>query len=137
MYTHGEYSPGNPKRADYQTADAAWYVNLKELAKKNRSNPTEAEKYLWNAIRAEFPHTKFRRQHIIGDFIVDLVSIRFRLIIEIDGEYHNVPEQQQYDEHRTIWLERNNFKVIRFTNEQVLYHIQDVLNEISNYIQEY
>ena len=63
---------------------------------------------------------KFRRQHIIGDYIVDFVCLEKMLVIEIDGEYHNEWEQQINDEERTEWLHKRGFNVIRFTNAEVI-----------------
>ncbi|MCQ2242781.1 MAG: endonuclease domain-containing protein [Bacteroidaceae bacterium] len=124
------YSP------DFHTADKAWYLRLKELAKHNRQNPTEAESAMWDIIRKEFPKIKFRRQHIIGDFIVDFVSLRHKLVIEIDGGYHSTKEQKEYDESRTMWLNKNNLQVIRFTNEEVLFDTQNTLSILAKKFKE-
>ena len=72
------------------------------------------------------------RQHVIGDYIVDFVCRDDGLVIEVDGTYHAEREQQMDDEIRTHDLEKMGFRVIRFTNEEVLYDIEAVLEEIEN-----
>ncbi len=73
---------------------------------------------------------KFRRQHVIGDFIVDFVALHSKLVIEVDGGYHNTLEQQEADRLRTEFLNQADFKVIRFSNDDVLHDADRVLNEI-------
>ncbi len=122
---------------EYKTSDPAWYHILKELAKKNRKNPTLAESRMWDLLRKNFPDIKFRRQHIIGDYIVDFVSLYHNLVIEIDGGYHNQAEQAEYDELRTKWLDKhNNLTVIRFTNEEVLFNSEAVISTLSERLKE-
>ena len=74
----------------------------------------------------------FRRQHIIGNFIADFACLPKKLVIEIDGGYHQLPEQQVSDEERTKWLEEQGFKVIRFTNEEIIGDIETVLTKIKD-----
>ena len=81
--------------------------------------------------------TRFLRQHIIGGYIVDVVSLSDGLVIEVDGAYHAEHEQMEMDEARTYALEQMGFKVIRFTNEEVLYDTQNTLDEIMSKIEEY
>ena len=76
----------------------------------------------------------FRRQHVIGDYIVDFICLKQRLIIEIDGGYHNDIVQQQEDRIRQNWLESMDYKVIRFTNEEVFYNIETVISTIKGNI---
>ena len=122
---------------EYKTSDPAWYPLLKELAKKNRKNPTLAESRMWDLLRENFPDIKFWRQHIIGDYIVDFVSLYHNLVIEIDGGYHDSAQQAEYDELRTKWLDKhNNLTVIRFTNEEVLFNSEAVLSTLSERLQE-
>ena len=60
---------------------------------------TPQELKLWNLVRnSQFENTKFKRQYPIGKYIVDFVAIQKILVIELDGEGHNTPEQQKYDE---------------------------------------
>lgn len=115
---------------NYQTADPLNYGLLKENARKNRQQMTLAETVLWNELRGNGLGVKFLRQHIIGDYIVDFVCKQTGLIIEVDGGYHSTPEQQQLDDLRTDFLHSQGFHVIRFTNDEVLYDTERVLEEI-------
>ncbi|GAA4339000.1 hypothetical protein GCM10023184_35830 [Flaviaesturariibacter amylovorans] len=73
---------------------------------------------------------KFRRQHVIGNYIVDFVCLKRKLIVEVDGDIHLAPSQQRYDEDRTEFLEANGFRVIRFWNDAVLERLDAVLDTI-------
>ena len=95
---------------------------------------TDAESLLWHYLRQEQLGVRFRRQHVIGDYIVDFISLKQRLIIEIDGGYHNDIVQQQEDRIRQNWLESMGYKVIRFTNKEVFYHIETVISIIKDNI---
>lgn len=118
----------------YKTADLLNYDILKQNARENRHNMTEAESALWQYIRSEQLGYKFLRQHVIGDYIVDFLCRETNLIIEIDGEYHLEGEQQQLDLIRTQWLEERGYKVIRFTNDDVLFNIDKTIEIIKNNI---
>jgi very-short-patch-repair endonuclease len=76
----------------------------------------------------------FRRQHVLLDYIPDFVSLAKRLVIEIDGGYHLEGEQPQRDAERTFELSEQGFKVLRFTNEEVLGDIDKVLDTITKEI---
>ena len=112
------------------TADPRLYGVLKDFAEENRKNPTEAECVLWNTLKAKGVGLKFRRQHIIEDFIVDFFCNEKKLTIELDGGYHRVPEQMKKDEERTARLQELGYTELRFTNEQVLCDIDNVIKEI-------
>jgi len=118
----------------YEMADPITYSLLKEFANKNRQKPTEAESILWDQLKGNFFGCHFRRQHIIGPFITDFACLKKKLIIELDGGYHQLPEQQTSDKERTEWLESKGFKVLRFTNEEVTFNTQRVLESIKTYI---
>jgi len=115
-------------------ADPIMYSLLKDYAAENRKKPTEAESILWDCLRGNFWGVHFRRQHIIGMFIADFVCISHKLIIELDGKYHQLPDQQISDEERSKWLESKGFKVMRFSNEEVTNDIDHVLTAIKVYI---
>lgn len=119
---------------DYQTADPSLYERLKAYAKSNRNNATQAESILWELVRANQLGKPFKRQHIIGDYIADFICIPSKLIVELDGGYHQLPEQKDSDEWRTEWLQKHGYKVIRFTNEEVLGDIKRVLETIKRSI---
>ncbi len=114
----------------FKTAHPFNYDILKENAKENRKHQTEAEAALWEVLRANQLGEKFRRQHVIGDFIVDFVALNSKLIIEVDGAYHNDAEQMEADKLRSDFLNEAGFKVLRFTNEQVLQDTDNTIKEI-------
>jgi ATP-dependent DNA helicase RecG len=114
----------------YRTARPSTYKLMKELQQENKKNSTEAERILWEYLRGKKLNTKFRRQHIIDEFIVDFVCLEKNLVIEVDGGYHNHIQQQEIDEIRTLILKDLGFKVIRFPNAQVIGDIDSVINEI-------
>ena len=105
---------------------------LIEEAKRMRKEPTDAEATLWELLRDKKLGDKFRRQHLIDDFIVDFVCLSKNLVIEVDGGYHNDPTQKEYDQQRTLYLSEKGFKVIRFTNEEVLGNTEAVLTKIKD-----
>ena len=70
---------------NYKTASPYGYDLLKAFARENRKNPTLAEQVLWNHLHNKTLGVKFLRQHIIGDYIVDFVSLECCLVVEVDG----------------------------------------------------
>ncbi len=106
------------------------YQLLKEYAIRIRKNPTECERLMWQVLRGNRLSVKFRRQHIIGDYIADFACVSAGIVIEVDGGYHNNAEQKQEDEIRTNFLNERGFKVIRFTNKQVLNNLDYVISTI-------
>ena len=74
----------------------------------------------------------FLRQYIIGDYITDFACLEPKLVIEVDGGYHSEPRQVEDDAIRQEWLERQGFKVIRFTNEEVEFDIDNTINIIKS-----
>jgi very-short-patch-repair endonuclease len=119
----------------YQNADPFYYGQLKVWAKEMRAKPTEAEAILRDNVRANNLGHKFLYQYIIGQFIVDFLCPDSKLVIEVDGGYHSEIEQEYDDEQRSLWLEKMGYKVIRFSNEQVISDIDNVLKEIKKYLQ--
>ena len=114
----------------YQTARPSTYKLMKELQQENKKNSTEAERILWECLRGKKIDFKFRRQHIIDEFIVDFVNLEKNLVIEVDGGYHNSLQQTEIDEIRTLILKDLGFTVIRFSNEQVIGDIDNVISHI-------
>jgi very-short-patch-repair endonuclease len=102
---------------------------LIEAAREMRQYPTEAEVVLWEALRRkQIDGFRFRRQHVIHTFIVDFYCPEVKLVVEVDGEIHL--SQTEYDAYREDVLAQMGYTVLRFTNEQVLGGINDVLMEI-------
>ena len=107
------------------------YALLKEYAIDNRKNPTEAENILWQALRNNQLGVKWRRQHLVLDFIVDFICLEKSLIIEVDGGYHNAPEQQKADKLRDKILSENGYTIIRLTNDEVIANLDATLAKIN------
>jgi type I restriction enzyme R subunit len=102
-----------------------------ERMKELRKNETNAESVLWNLLRAKrFHGKKFRRQHAIGVYIVDLYCDEAKFVIEIDGSIHDSDEAKQYDRERQQDLERAGYRIFRVRNERVLEDPGLVLKDI-------
>ena len=109
-----------PKRSNSKTMHRAGEL---------RREPTPAERKLWAYLRGDkLNGVNFRRQHAIGNFIVDFVSVKKKLVIELDGSQHL--EQAEYDIERTRSLESQGYKVIRFWNNDVMNDINGVIRVI-------
>ena len=118
------------KEASFKTASPDRYGLLKEYARYNRREMTESEGLLWNLLRKSIRNYRFRRQHPIGGYIADFICLPIRLVIEVDGGYHNTPEQQTEDQWRTEFLESRGYRVLRIKNEEVTADIKEVLKKI-------
>ncbi|QJD80665.1 endonuclease domain-containing protein [Spirosoma rhododendri] len=104
---------------------------MKELRRELRQRQTEAETILWGLLRdRKVVGAKFRRQHSFGYFIVDFYCQAYRLVIELDGSVHNSPEARLADEEREGVLRDLGVLVIRFSNDEVLYDVNHVLEKI-------
>ncbi len=101
---------------------------LTAAARKLRNNPTDAEQHLWSVIRRKHLGVKFRRQAVIGRFIVDFVCFERKLAIEVDGGQH---AQNPEDRSRDAWLKKEGFHVLRFWNHEVLQHREGVVQKIT------
>jgi methylmalonyl-CoA mutase len=111
-------------------ADPLVYARLKEFALAHRKEATVAESVLWDRLSNKKEGYKFRRQHIIGQFIADFVCLQKGLVIEVDGNYHQLPEMKFSDEERTRALRDLGFDVLRFNNNDILYHGDEVIEKI-------
>ena len=109
---------------------------LKENARKNRLCQTDAEIVLWEYLRRNALGVRFRRQFIIGDFIADFACIEKRLVVEVDGQYHLTDEQIEEDRKRTYHISQLGFRVIRFTNEEIMTNINKVITTIKTNLHE-
>jgi len=98
-------------------------------ARELRQPQTPAEAKLWACLSSrQVGGFKFRRQHPIDRFIVDFYCPACRLVIEIDGDTH--AEQVEYDQARTSWLSEQGYHVIRFSNREVVQHLDEVIEVI-------
>lgn len=116
----------------WKTADPKYYRHLKDEIARLKSNMTECEKILWQELKSKKLGVKFRRQHMVGQFIPDFVCLSIKLIIEVDGEIHKI--KKEYDEGRTYQLEELGYKVIRFTNEEIKNNLGKVMEKIKKEI---
>jgi very-short-patch-repair endonuclease len=106
--------------------------DLTSLARKLRREQTPAERTLWRQLsNRKVMDAKFRRQHPIGDYIVDFVCLERRLVIELDGGHHNDPQAVVADEERTRRLEMAGYRVLRFWNNEIEGNLAGVLESIA------
>jgi very-short-patch-repair endonuclease len=102
----------------------------REFAHRMRTQPTDAERVLWQRLRHDITlaGSHFRRQALIGGYIVDFASRKAKLAIELDGGQHDW--QQVADASRTRSIEARGYRVLRFWNNEVLGNLEGVLSEI-------
>jgi very-short-patch-repair endonuclease len=99
-----------------------------QRARQLRRDSTDAERRIWSALRDRRLATyKFRRQHPIGEFIVDFACTRYQLVIELDGGQH---ADSTADARRTAWLESQGWTVMRVWNNDVVGNINGVVEAI-------
>ena len=104
--------------------------NIK-YAKQMRSNMTDAESKLWYYLRAKrFYGLKFKRQVLIGEYIVDFLSKEKNIVIELDGGQHNEDDNIVKDNERTKYLESQGYIVIRYWNNDIMQNIDAVLSDL-------
>jgi very-short-patch-repair endonuclease len=101
-----------------------------QRARDMRHPLTPAEQKVWARVRNQQLGLKIRRQQVIGRFIADFYCAEARLVIEIDGDSHAAPDQAEYDAARTAWLEARGYRVVRFSNNAVAMHLEQVLEAI-------
>ena len=107
--------------------------SLKPYRKQLRKNLTPAEATLWKFLqRSQLEGRKFRRQHSVGNYILDFYCPEEKLCIELDGAGHFTDAGVEYDQARTAYLNSLNIKVIRFENKLVFKRLEAVLEEIRN-----
>ncbi len=122
---------GKAQHEYFETADPFYYKLLKEFSKQHRNKSTETENILWQQIRdKQLDGIKFRKQHIIDKYIADFISLENKLIIEVDGSIHQLPENKENDEQRTQRLNELGYTVIRFSNNEVLHKLDIVTTAI-------
>lgn len=124
----------NEKKFVFETAEETSYDLLKQYANENKMFMTDAERLLWNLLKAKGIGYKFRRQHIIGEYIADFANLHYKLVVEVDGKYHFKGDQPVADDIRTSDLNKMGYTVIRFTNDEVLNNIHQVEWQIKNVI---
>jgi cyclase len=106
-----------------------------ENAKALRNRVTTSESLLWEHLKSKQLGIKFRRQHPIANYIADFYCHEIKLIIELDGSIHQLPEVLANDIERQKNLESFGITVIRFTNKELQHNLNAVLNKIKETIQ--
>jgi len=109
---------------------SSFRFSLLLTARELRKKQTPAEKMLWAQLRRKLQKLKFYRQVPIDRYIVDFYCPEKHLIIEVDGGIHNTADQMDHDEIRTEIITALGFRIIRFSNEEVLQHLRMVLQRI-------
>ncbi|WP_420129431.1 endonuclease domain-containing protein [Longimicrobium sp.] len=105
---------------------------VRQAAREMRKNPTPAEKALWRVLRNRAVNgLRFRRQHTLDGLVLDFYCPEVRLCVELDGDVHDAPEQQERDAARTAHLQARDIRVLRFRNEEVLSDMRSVLTLIA------
>jgi very-short-patch-repair endonuclease len=103
----------------------------RQNAKSMRREMTDAERRLWNELRAHrLMGLGFRRQVPIAGYIVDFACVDHRLVVEVDGSQHGNDRDLEYDAERTSRLRADGWTVLRFWNDEVLRSINDVCDGI-------
>ena len=110
-------------------------IETKDLRRRLRKEETPAEKVLWEALRnRKLNGEKFTRQHGIGSYVADFHCSKHKLVIELDGGIHLRKDVVERDKVRSEFIEAWDITIIRFTNEEVLNGLADVLDEIEKYL---
>ncbi len=104
------------------------HPETRERAKQLRADLTEPERTLWNVLRANRLGVKFQRQVVLAPYIADFAARSERLVIELDGDTH--AGREAYDEARTRSLEAWGYRVLRFTNSEVMTNLEGVTRSI-------
>jgi len=103
-------------------------------ARQLRKELTPAERKLWAVLRNDQLGVSFRRQHAIGPYIADFCCIKKKLIVELDGSQHL--EQVEYDNARTVYLETQGYRVLRFWNNEIQKDLNGVVSKIQLALEE-
>ena len=109
-------------------------TEMRLRAQELRKDATDAERKFWRNIRARQLGVFFHRQRVVGPYICDFVSIDGNLIVEVDGSQHFLETGQVRDKKRDEYLKSLGFKVLRFSNRDVMNNIKGVMEVISGHI---
>lgn len=108
---------------------------LRSRRRDLRNNSTSAEAVLWTMLKnSQLEGLKFRRQHSFGSYILDFYCPSKKLVVELDGSIHHDPDQLEYDERRTDFLNSNGLTVIRIENKNVFNNPGMVLDYIRQHL---
>ena len=104
-------------------------IEQRDFARQLRSNATDAERAMWRQLRQrQLNGHKFRRQHAVGEYIVDFACVERKLAVELDGSQHMT--NTSYDTTRTNALEEQGYRVLRFWNNDVFGNMDGILTII-------
>ena len=107
------------------------HAKMKRIRRKLRNNLTPAEATLWLSLKnKQLAGRKFRRQVSFSSYIVDFYCPKEKLVIELDGLYHDMKRRKAYEKKREVYLKNLGLKVIRFRNPQVYEELEEVLKMI-------
>jgi very-short-patch-repair endonuclease len=94
---------------------------IRSHAREMRKEPTRSEDRIWSWLRnRRFGNYKFRRQHPLGDYILDFYCAELKICIELDGAVHEIDAVAERDKERTRYLERQGIEVLRLENEELI-----------------
>jgi very-short-patch-repair endonuclease len=106
----------------------------KEFARFLRKHQTACEEKMWRLLRnKQFKNLKFRRQHVVGGFVVDFYCNQYKFAVEIDGGIHM--RRKGYDELRDEALESKGIHLLRVSNPEIENDEEMVIRRISEYIE--
>ena len=108
---------------------------MQARARQLRREMTPQERHLWYDFLADYP-VRFRRQKVIGDYIVDFYCHQARLVIELDGSQHFNPEEAAYDRRRSEVLEGLGIEVVRYANNQVNEAFREVCEDVDRRVRQ-
>ncbi len=108
--------------------------SLKPRRRQLRNRSTTEEKLLWNKLRMKKLGYKFVRQYSVAGYVIDFYCPAKRLAIEIDGGYHLTKSQQIYDNYRTRYIRSADIKEIRFSNNEIIRNIDEVIKKIITFL---
>jgi len=101
------------------------------LRRQLRKNTTEAEKIFWSKVaRRQFYNLKFRKQHGIGNYIVDFYCSEKKFIVEIDGDTHAENDGRKKDEIRSKYLLSLGYNIVRYNNHDIINNIEGVFEDL-------
>lgn len=105
-----------------------------DRSRQLRREATNSEKKLWMFLRNNRTGTHFRRQAPCGRYIVDFISLREKLVVELDGSQHYTDKGSAYDQERDAYLRSQGLTVLRFSNVEVMSSIDGVLAAIEEHV---
>jgi len=110
-------------------------THVKQMARELRNNQTAAEQELWNRIRnKQLGGYRFLRQYAINRYIADFYCSKVKVVVEVDGRIHDSEDKKEYDKIREEIIKMHGIRIIRFTNDEIMNDLEDVLKRLSEYL---